>query len=143
MSEKVVLLSKDQILSAQDLDKELVHVPEWGGHIYVRALTGAERDAFEASLISERSVQRGRRQETIRSSNFQNLRARLCALTICDENGERLFSDSDVKELGRKSATALTRVFEVAQRLSGLSDQDVEELAGNSEEDPSAGLSSD
>jgi hypothetical protein len=33
--------------------------------------------------------------------------------------------------LGEKSAAALQRVFEVGQRLSGLSDGDVEELAGN------------
>jgi hypothetical protein len=33
--------------------------------------------------------------------------------------------------LGEKSAAALQRVFEVGQRLSGLSDDDVEELAKN------------
>ena len=110
MSEKVVLLSRDAILSAEDLEKELVHVPSWGGHVYVRALTGAERDAFEASMVD----QRGRD----RKMNLKNLRARLCALTICDEEGNRLFSDSDVEALGKKSAAALTRVFAVAQRLS-------------------------
>lgn len=135
MSAKVVLLNRDAILSAEDLEKELVHVPEWGGHVYVRALTGAERDAFEASMVD----QRGRD----RKMNLKNLRARLCALTICDEEGNRLFSDADVEALGRKSAAALTRVFAVAQRLSGLTQDDVDELAGNSGETHSGDSSSD
>lgn len=130
----VVILSKEAILAANDLEKELVEVPEWGGAVYVRALTGTERDAFEASLVNERVVRRGRKSETTRETNLRNLRARLCALTMCDEEGNRLFGDSEVHELGKKSASALNRVFEVAQRLSGLSEGDVEELAGNSGE---------
>lgn len=131
---KVVILSKEAILSADDLVKELVEVPEWGGAVYVRALTGAERDAFEQSMVEMRTVRQGRKQETVREMRLQNIRARLCALTICDEEGNRLFTDADVQALGRKSASALNRVFQVAQRLSGLTDEDVEELAGNSDE---------
>lgn len=139
---KVTILGRDDILAAQDLEKELVTVEAWGGSVYVRALTGAERDAFEASLVNERVVRRGRKSETTRETNLANLRARLCALTMCDEEGNRLFSDADVWELGKKSASALNKVFEVAQRLSGLSDDDVEELAGNSPGDQNDGSTS-
>lgn len=131
---KVTILGRDQILSAQDLEKELVEVKEWGGAVYVRALTGTERDAFEASMVDQRGKSR--------TINLKNLRARLCALTICDEEGNRLFSDADVEELGKKSAAALTRVFEVAQRLSGLSQEDVEELGKPSEDGPNEGSTS-
>lgn len=141
--DNVVILGREQILAAEDLEKELVTVEAWGGSVYVRALTGAERDAFEASLVNERVVRRGRKSETTRETNLANLRARLCALTMCDEEGNRLFSDADVRELGKKSASALNKVFEVAQRLSGLTDDDVEELAGNSEDDPSDDSTSD
>lgn len=140
---KVNILGRDQILAAQDLEKELVAVPEWGGHVYVRALTGTERDAFEESLVDMKTVRKGRKQETVRQTRLANIRARLCALTMCDEDGKRLFTDGDVEELGKKSASALNRVFEVAQRLSGLTDEDVEELAGNSESDHSGGSTSD
>ncbi len=67
--------------------------------------------------------------------NLQNIRAKLVALTVVDEQGNRIFKDEDVKWLGNKSAAALDRIFEVAQRLSGLRDEDVEELAKNSESD--------
>ena len=109
---------------------ELVEVPEWGGAVYVRALTGAERDQFEASIVE----QRGR---DVRM-NMRNIRAKLVALTVVDEDGQRIFTDDDVAALGGKSAAALDRLFAVAQRLSGLSMEDVEELAKNSESGQSA-----
>lgn len=119
----MALLSKEAILQAQDLPTELVPVPEWGGEILVRGLTGAERDAFEQSIVE----QRGKSTRI----NLRNLRAKLVAMTVVDEQGNRLFSDDEAEALGRKSAAALNRVFEVAQRLSGLRQEDVEELAGN------------
>ncbi len=45
------LLTKDDILGADDLATEDVEVPEWGGCVRVRALTGTERDAFEAAMF--------------------------------------------------------------------------------------------
>jgi len=123
----MALLTRDEILQAQDLPTEQVHVPEWGGDVLVRALTGAERDRFEQSIVE----QRGKNTRM----NLQNIRAKLVALTVVDEQGNRIFKDEDVKWLGNKSAAALDRIFEVAQRLSGLRDEDVEELAKNSESD--------
>jgi hypothetical protein len=120
---KVKILTRDAILQAQDLPRELVDVPEWGGSVYVRALTGAERDAFETSIVE----QRGKSTKM----NLKNIRAKLVALTVVDEEGNRIFSDSDASALGKKSAAALDRVFEVAQRLSGLRPEDVEELSKN------------
>jgi hypothetical protein len=119
---KDVLLSASEILGADDIVTELVEIPEWKGKVIVRGLTGAERDGFEESLLERR----GKNREV----RLANLRAKLCALTMVDGNGKRLFSDAQVEALGKKSASALQRVFAVAQRLSGLSDEDVEELAG-------------
>lgn len=121
------LLTREAILTADDLQVEVVEVPEWGGTVRVRGLTGAERDAFEASVIDLAS--NGRRAPVM---NLVNLRAKLAARCIVDEQGIRLFSDADIAALGQKSAHALQRVFEAAQRLSGLTKEDVEELEKNS-----------
>lgn len=51
--------------------------------------------------------------------------------------------EADVKALGRKSALALNRVFEVAQRINGLTEEDMEELAGNLENGQSEDSTSD
>ncbi len=119
----MALLTRDAILQAQDLPAEQVPVPEWGGEVLVRGLTGAERDNFEQSIAE----QKGKNVKM----NLQNVRAKLVALTVVDEDGNRLFSDKDAEVLGRKSAVALNRVFEVAQKLSGLTPEDVDELAKN------------
>lgn len=122
----MAVLTREAILKAQDLPRELVHVPEWGGEVYVRAMTGTERDAFEASMVVE-----GKNGLKGAHMKLENLRAKLAALTVCDADGQRLFSDKDVEALGQKSAAGLDRVFSVAQRLSGISQKDVEELTKN------------
>lgn len=116
-------LTRDQILGADDLSYRVVPVPAWGGDVRIRTLTGAERDQFEASIVQRN----GRNIAT----NMRNIRAKLVALCIVDENGERIFSDKDVEALGKKSAQALDLVFGEAQKLNGLRDEDVEELAEN------------
>ena len=101
------ILSKDAILAADDLPRETVNIPEWGGEVLVRTMSGTDRDAFEASLLEK-------------DGRMENVRARLVALTLCDSQGDRLFDDSEIAALGRKSARALDRVFSVAQRLNGI-----------------------
>ena len=122
------VLTRENILEIQDIQIELVHVPEWGGDVYVKGMTGAERDKFESSLV----VLRGKSQ----TLNMANIRAKLASLTICDENGKRLFSEQDVQVLSQKSASALQRVFVVAQKLSRIGDEDIEELAEGLKADP-------
>jgi hypothetical protein len=120
-----MILNRDAILQADDLGRELVDVPEWGGSVYVRAMTGNERDAFEESILDMRS--KGKDTRVV----MANIRAKLCARCIVGEEGERLFTDADIDVLGAKSARALDRVFEAAQRLCGMRETDVAELAGN------------
>lgn len=111
-------------MNAPDILYEAVEVPEWGGTVRIRGLTGSERDEFEASIIQRR----GKDIE----ANLKNIRAKLVSLAAVDEEGNRIFTEEDVVALGRKSARVLDRLFSVAQRLSGLSSEDVEDLAKNS-----------
>lgn len=128
-------LSRDEILGAPDIQREDVAVPEWGGKVCVQGMTGAQRDAFEAEIVQGRGKDR--------RANLENVRAKLVARCVVDpETGFPLFSDEDVQALGRKSARALARVYDVAARLSGVSDRDAEELAGNFGPDPSGGSTS-
>lgn len=115
-------LNKEQILAVNDLTREEVNVPEWGGTVFVKAMTGKERDTFELSIVDKK--EKGK-------VNLENIRAKLCAMTICDEEGNRLFSDKEVFALSKKSATALSRVFVVAQKLNGLNDESIEEIKEN------------
>jgi hypothetical protein len=120
-----MVLSKDQILEADDLKRETIATPEWGGDVLVRELRGRERDAFEEGSMDKQ-----------RNISMANMRARLVAMSAIDEEGERLFSNKEAAALGDKSATALNRLFEVCCRLSGITESDVDKLEGNSEAAP-------
>ena len=113
-------LSKGQLLAARALPREEVSVPELGGTVIVQGMSAAQRDAFEASLM----VGRGRRRDI----NTANLRAKLIAFCVVDEAGLRVFSDEDVTALGEVRVDVVNRIFAVAQRLSGVSEEDIEEL---------------
>lgn len=132
----MTLLSRDAVLGAADRQTQDVSVPEWGGIVRVRALSGVERDAYEAGIVQLRA-------DGSKSVNLKNLRGRLVSLSCVDEDGRRIFSDEDAIALGDKSASALERVFDVARKLSGLSEGDVEELAEGFEPAPSEGSTSD
>jgi len=129
------ILTREDILEAEDLGLEPCPVPEWGGTVLIRGLSGTERDALESDSV----MRKGKNVQV----NLKNLRAKLAARTIVDEKGNRIFKLSDVEALGKKSAAALDRVFEVASRLSGLTEEDVEELVANFGEDQSDGSTSD
>lgn len=123
--------SRQEILALDDRQYEDVRVPEWNNKtVRVKGLTGTERDAFEASIT--RQVGRQARME------LHDFRAKFLVKAIVNGAGERLFSDRDVGALGAKNAAAIARLFEVAQRLSGMSNEDVEELTGNSSGEPNA-----
>lgn len=123
------LLSRDAILSASDIKTEDVAVPEWGGTVRVKGMTAAERDIFETKAV--------RRRGKDIDLNLVGIRATVAAMTIVDAKGEPIFTEKDVKALGEKSGAALSRVFGVATKLSGLGDDDIEELSKNSEADQS------
>ena len=120
----MAILTRETILEADDLKRELVKIPEWGGDLYITTLSGADRDSYEASIC--------RFEGGTARQDFENMRAKLVSRTAVDESGKRIFSDKDTIELGRKSAAALDRCFAVASRLNAVSDSDMEELAKNS-----------
>lgn len=128
-------LSKDQIVAASDRDTKTVEVPEWGGEVVLRTMSGTERNAYEQSLI--------RYQGDNVTPNMANIHAKLLAKCIVDDNNGRLFTDAEIHELGAKSAGVLARLFDAASEMNGLNERDVKKLAGNSEAAQSGDSTSD
>lgn len=120
------ILSKADILGSNDLATEAVDVPEWGGAVIIRAMTGTQRDAYEASLM-KRGATGAYEVDTV------NMRAKLVANTAVDESGALLFDPSaDLSTLAGKSAAALERLFVVAQRINGLAQSSTADAEKNS-----------
>ena len=113
------MLSKDDILQSDDMVTETVNVPEWGGDVLVRTMTGSERDDFERSIYHDGI------------KDFDNIRAKLCVMSIVDKDGKKLFSLLDIEALGKKNSKALDKVFAVAKRLSGIGKQEILALKKN------------
>ncbi len=118
------LLSRDQILSADDLQTKDVYVHPWGGYVRIRTMTAHERDQFEQQIFTNRGGKKDK---------MDDVRAKLASLAIVDESGNRMFSEKDVKALSKKSAAAVDKVFSEAQKLNAVTDEDVEDMTKNSE----------
>ena len=107
------------ILAAQDIITDEITVPEWGGRVYIRTMTGSERDTWEVYAQGQMTA------KTV------TIRARLAAICLCDVSGKRLFTDADTAKLAEKSGAALDRVYEAAVRLNGLSADEIEKIEKN------------
>jgi hypothetical protein len=116
----MALLSKDALLKGTALPRETVYLKELGGEVIIQGMTGKQRDEWESSLVKQR---RNRRELDTR-----NVRARLVARCLVNDDGSRMFSDDEADQLGDIRVDVLGHLFEVAQRLSGVSDEDVDEL---------------
>lgn len=115
-------LSRDAILGAPDLKTIPVDVPEWGGRVYVRSLSGREREQIEYRQVQDRESNDPKR-------NFRGL---ILAYCLADAAGKPLFTPADAEMLGAKAAKPVEKVFEAAIKLNGFGAADVEELEKNS-----------
>lgn len=104
---------RKRVLELQDVKTEVISIPEWDMEFTVKSLNGKERDKYETSVF-----QVSKNGQMV--FNRDNLRAKLIALTVIDEDGDLVFEQSDVEALGNKNASALDKLYEVAERLSGL-----------------------
>lgn len=99
-------VSENKVLSAEDIVAKatpkhpplLVQVPEWGGSVYVRRLSVGDLGKYFAR---------------INELNGHPDKIRVAALSsaICDENGNRLFTESDASALVDLDAAGYDRVM--------------------------------
>lgn len=119
-----MILTSDKILQADDLKRKKIDVPEWGGEIYVREMTGIESLEFDAWLADNKD------NKKVLAVGWHPLMVTLCA---CDDKGERLFSMADFEAIRKKNKTVLERIADAAIKLNKLGADDLEEEAKNSQ----------
>jgi len=116
----VRLITREEIL-ATELIRERVSVPEWGGDVFVKEMSGVETDEWELAVVNDR----------------MNARAITVIHCIVAEDGNRIFKDDDAAALGQKSGRAMSRITDVWRRLNKAAEADMETAKGNSEPDRS------
>ena len=109
-------LSKASVLSAEDFKYALVPCPEWGGDMRVRGLTAAEQ-----ALISKK----------VNAKQTDDLAIILVIMGCVDDNGERLFENSDKDALKTKAYAVLDRLSKKILELSGNGTDSIEETEKN------------
>lgn len=139
MEKKV--LTRDDLLKKDTL--EIVEVDLGDAIVFVRQMTGHERDGFEQSLLTKKKDNKGNVIAIEQAT--EDFRAKLAVQTVCDEKGDLLFKRDDYLRLSMNiSAAKLEKIIEVAQRINAIGEKDKEELVKNSEavQDGNSSLSS-
>ena len=119
-------LTRDDILKIDDLKREAVDIPEWGGSIYVRELTGAERSELFALWKQDES------DEKQVQDSFAIIVATV-RLTACAEDGKPLFNADDILRIRNLNAKVLDKIYKEAAKINGFGADGIKEAKKNSE----------
>jgi hypothetical protein len=111
------MLNRDSILNADDLKTVEVKVPEWGGVLKIRTMTGIDRSAYFKSLQDNKDEKK-------------TVMAALVVACAVDDEGNHVFKSEDVADLSKKSSIPLNRLFEKAAELNALTQKSVDDIAG-------------
>ena len=79
----MAILTRKAILEAQDLARQTINVPKWGGEVIIQEMTAAQRLEFERLIMDDEN----------------SVRLLLVAFCAVDEAGELLFTPEDVRKL--------------------------------------------
>jgi len=117
----MAMLNREALLKKEELKREKVDLGN-GEFVYVRQMTGREKDQFDQSLVEEVKDERGNVVDYQRS--LKDFRAKLAVNTICDDKGEIILKPEDYQKLSKHmSASRLEKIIEVAQRLNSVTEQ--------------------
>lgn len=114
------MLKKDEIQKAMRGPVKLLDVPDWGGEVGIRRLSAA--DLMHLRTLIKPEEERTPESDLISSVEF-------LSMVISGENGERLFTADELREL---DATQMGRLLAEAQAYNGLTEGAAEAREKNS-----------
>jgi hypothetical protein len=131
-----VISSLDDILGLEDIRYETVYVPEWQRSVRLVGLTGEGRNkVFQAGRADIRKLGEDGAELL--------LQARVVLASMVDADGNHIGDPGQAKALMQKSGAALTRLWLVCVRLSGIGGEAEDEAAADLKGIPSADTGSD
>ena len=118
-----MIINRDQALKADDLRRDKVEIPEWGGDLYVREITGAESLVFDSWMAENKD------NKKVLGVGWHPIMVMLCA---CDDKGKRIFQDDDLELLKGKNKVVISRIAEKAIKINKMGADEIEEETKNS-----------
>ena len=115
-------LTRDQIKAKRGVrPRQAVDVPALGGTIYVAKMTARDRDEFEYMVTGGK----------VGAVNTKNIRARFLTLVCVNEDGTRMFEESDAEWLGELDTDVVQEIVAAGFKLNGIGTDALEDAAKN------------
>lgn len=123
------MLTREDILKrAEIINIKEVTINDQGDVVYVKEMSGADRDAFEQLLVK----QIGTGTDVKFQNAFDNFRGKLCVLTVCDEKGKLLFKPSEYLLFSQSlKAPEIDKIVKASQELNKISEEKLGESVKN------------
>jgi len=118
-------LTRESFFQRAEVPTETISLPQLGGSVLVRGMTAKERSAFEDQF----TLKSGKPNAKARLE----MRERLLIATVCDMEGQPLFTREDVAAIGRLPAATVEPLVDSAQRVCGMTA--TQDLGKNSDDD--------
>lgn len=122
--------------AARSRKTETVEVPEWGMTLTVGTLSADDMDWVEGWYRDLQQAEKERAElEGREPGPLVGVRAMAVALSVIDpETGEKVFTPADADWLGKESGAVIDRLFDAADRLSGITPRGKGDIRKNSPE---------
>lgn len=119
-------LTREQILSNKSFRSKTIEIPEWGGEVRLKAMSGADREAMESVVYEDV----GGKLQMKKGVSYM---AEMLLRTWCDDDGNLLFKPDEINLIQEKDSVILARIFKVAAEVNGLSGDEEKVIEKNSE----------
>lgn len=131
MSEGNGLATRDVLLAKGKRRFRIVELTEFDlPPVRLRNLDEHEKSTYETeTLLPDRKGQ-------LRAKAIERARRKLIALTVVDVKGNLEFVNADLAEMEKMDGAVTTKIYSAAQEHCGFSENDIEDLAKNSEATP-------
>jgi len=104
------MLTRDEILSTIDITIKTLDIPPaipvWGGkQLYIKQLTRGQQDNYLKRQFGQARMKQDRKavQQEFTGLNTYGHDAWLCAMSVCEPNGDLMFTENDIEALEGKS----------------------------------------
>lgn len=123
-----MILSKSDILNANDREYVDMEIPEWNGMIRIYVMSLRERMALEG-LVGVKDSKNDSKPES--ASSHQEKIMYLLRICLKDSEGKNLFDKKEISSLLDKDSKVIYRIFEKCIEVNNLGSTDVGVASAN------------
>lgn len=125
----MALLSRSQILEAQDIKTKVIPIAEWGGDVKIKQLSAKEFNDISMSMVNIKkmaakqlsSKNQDNLEDAINDIAIKNQKIMLIIKSCVDENMKPLFTEADLDLLYQKNTNVIDRLIAEIEEFNASS----------------------